>query len=266
MIRAYWWRGGPESGNFGDQLTPILCQRLSGRRVVHAPPHLADVFAIGSILEPWFWPRESWRSFQGMIWGAGRMFGQTPMELPLADVRAVRGRLTLSTIACRHKAAVVLGDPGLLCALLARRTVKKYKLGVVPHWSERDHPLVQHLVSTSSEISLVIICDPVQQVIDGLCECEHILSSSLHGLVAADALEIPNEWLWLNTAAEDRAGKPELKYRDYYSVFGMADKRYLVLNLADNLDTVLRRFGPYARPGMNNLQRDLLEAFPFRNC
>ncbi len=160
MIRAYWWRGGPESGNFGDQLTPILCQRLSGRRVVHAPPHLADVFAIGSILEPWFWPRESWRSFQGMIWGAGRMFGQTPMELPLADVRAVRGRLTLSTIACRHKAAVVLGDPGLLCALLARRTVKKYKLGVVPHWSERDHPLVQHLVSTSSEITLVNICDP----------------------------------------------------------------------------------------------------------
>ncbi len=103
-------------------------------------------------------------------------------------------------------------------------------------------------------------------MIDGSVSASTSSRRHFTSLVAADALEIPNEWLWLNTAAEDRAGKPELKYRDYYSVFGMADKRYLVLNLADNLDTVLRRFGPYARPGMNNLQRDLLEVFPFRNC
>ena len=82
-------------------------------------------------------------------------------------------------------------------------------------------------------------------------------------LVAADALEIPNERLWLNTAAEDRAGKPELKYRDYYSVFGMADKRYLVLNLADNLDTVLRRFGPYARFGDEQPPEGLAGGVPF---
>jgi hypothetical protein len=82
-------------------------------------------------------------------------------------------------------------------------------------------------------------------------------------LVAADALEIPNERLWLNTAAEDRAGKRELKNRDYYSVFGMADKRYLVLNLADNLDTVLRRFGPYARFGDEQPPEGLAGGVPF---
>ena len=38
-------------------------------------------------------------------------------------------------------------------------------------------------------------------------------------------------WLWLDTAVEDRAGKPELKYRDDYdSVYAMADKRYLTVS------------------------------------
>ena len=46
------------------------------------------------------------------------------------------------------------------------------------------------------------------------------------------AIRIPGyDGLRLDTASEDRAGKPELKYRDDYdSVHVVADKRYLTLD------------------------------------
>ncbi|NLS93048.1 MAG: hypothetical protein GXX96_12910, partial [Planctomycetaceae bacterium] len=42
-VRAYWWRGGPRHGNFGDLLTPVLLERLSGRPVEHCSPQEADI-------------------------------------------------------------------------------------------------------------------------------------------------------------------------------------------------------------------------------
>lgn len=264
MIKAYWWQGGSGKGNFGDQLTRRLCERLSGKRVEFAEPHRADILAIGSILDPHFWQPGSWEQYRGFIWGTGRMFGRVPMEFPLAHVLAVRGRLSRSRLGGCNNQAVLLGDPGLLCPLFARPTSKRYKLGIVPHWSETRHPLIGHVAAKSPEIRLIDMCGSVEEVLDSLCACQYILASALHGLVAADALGIPNEWLRLNTGNENRVGMPEFKYRDYYSVYGLEDKRYLTLGPDDTLESILGRFGPYARPGLSSLQQTLTDAFPFQ--
>ena len=56
-IRLYWCRGrgrnDPAQRNFGDYLSPLLVEMLSGKAVRYAPVHRADMMAIGSIL-----PRE----------------------------------------------------------------------------------------------------------------------------------------------------------------------------------------------------------------
>ncbi len=264
MIKAYWWRGGPKQGNFGDSLTPQLCERLSGQRIEHAKPHDADIIASGSVLEPWFWKFDSWESYPGYVWGAGRMFGTHPMTLTKAQVAGVRGRLTLDRLEFPNKETVLFGDPGLLCHLFVRQMKKRYVLGLVPHWTEIQHPLIAGLAASSPEVCIIDVSEPVQDVIDRASQCEFVLSSALHGLALADALEIPNRWLRLDTGNEDRAGMPEFKYRDYYSAFGMEDVRHVRLTPQDTVDTLLAQIPPYHRPGLEALQQSLIGAFPFR--
>ena len=54
----------------------------------------------------------------------------------------------------------------------------------------------KHLASLG--IYLVDIQLPVETFVDELCKCETIISSSMHGLIAADAYGIPNRWLMLS--------------------------------------------------------------------
>lgn len=263
-LRAYWWRGGPRHGNFGDLLTPVLLEHLSGRPVEHTSPHTADIVAIGSVLEPSFWAPGSWNGFAGFIWGAGRMGGQELIEMPSARVAAVRGAWTLRNLGCRNKDAVCLGDPGLLACLLAEKKRSRYKLGVVPHWSELLNPAVSAIAALSPEILLIDPCGSARGVLENICRCQHILSSSLHGLIVADSLGIPNAWLRLNLGHEDRRGMPEFKYRDYYSIFGLEQMGFVTPADASGLDAILERMGTYERPGLEEIKARLLASFPYR--
>jgi len=262
-VRAYWWRGGPRHGNFGDLLTPVLLERLSGRPVEHCSPQEADIIAVGSVLEPGFWAAGSWTGFAGFIWGAGRMTGEKPMEMPAARVAAVRGKWTLRALGCRNKEAVCLGDPGLLACRLAEKKKARYKLGIIPHWSEFLKPAVSAIAALSPEILLIDPCGSVRGVLDNICRCQHILSSSLHGLILADSLGVPNAWLRLNLGHEKRMGLPEFKYRDYYSVFGLENAEFVTPADATGLDAILEKMGCYERPGLEEVKARLLASFPF---
>ena len=183
MIKAFWWKDGPGSGNFGDQLTPLLCRYFSGQTIEWAPAHEADLIAVGSVLDKRFWPDESWRTFEGHIWGSGRMTDDGAIEFPKASIAALRGRLTAERLGDNVPDGVVLGEPGLLVQMLARPMNRRYKLGLIPHWSQREDPLFTSLAKRSSEIALIDVCEPVQSVIDQASRCEAILASALHGLI-----------------------------------------------------------------------------------
>jgi hypothetical protein len=83
-----------------------------------------------------------------------------------------------------------------------------------------------------------------------------VLSSSLHGLIAADALGVPNAWIGLSDAL--RGG--DFKFRDYYGVFGIEP---CMLGLSRDL---LVDPGPavaaWSRPGIDDIRRRLLARFP----
>ena len=225
-----------------------------GVPVEWAPPEHAELIGVGSILE------KLPGNFKGAIWTTGFMHESSQREFPRARVLAVRGRLTLDRLTGRSNGNVALGDGGLLCNELSPSVRKKYKLGVIPHFVDVDDPFVKTLADGSGDIRVIDICAEESEVMQTVAECEHIISSSLHGLILADSLGIPNRWLELNRGAEIVTGEG-FKYRDYYSVFGLQPEP-LRLASASTLDQVINSIGFFTRPGLQEIRSNLRATIP----
>jgi pyruvyltransferase len=251
-MNVHWHQCGRKRGNLGDKLTPLLLDYF-GVSFEWVPPDKAKLFGIGSVLHlvP---PR-----YRGIVWSTGALFGSDSHDLSGAQVLALRGRLTLSLVKCRERDAVCLGDGGLLASLFFRPCRKHYKLGVIPHYAHADEPVFTDL-ARHSEIRRIDICDEPRSVIQQIGQCEHILSSSLHGLIIADSLGIPNRWIDAASNSSKILGSG-FKFRDYYSVFGFDNLEPEVLRPGDELDRLLTLFEDYRRPCIEDLKASLLESF-----
>jgi pyruvyltransferase len=194
-VKAYWARRAGQ-GNFGDVLTPLLFRRLCGVRLRWVERESAELFAIGSIAE--LIPP----GFTGIVLGTGCMFDQA-IELDRARVLALRGVLT-ARLAGVHPP--LLADPGLLASDLLTQAVA------------RDIPVGTVRAAGDPRPSIGLALDPLgepEELIHAAARCERVVSSSLHGLVLADALGIPN--MWDPYPTDPAAG---FKFRDYASAFG----------------------------------------------
>ena len=111
----------------------------------------------------------------------------------------------------------ILGDPGLLVSKIYPNNVqKKYKLGIIPHYSEKTDFNKQIIKLSQNDYKIIDIQQDVKFVVEEICQCECILSSSLHGLIFADSYNIPNRQLIIS----DKLAGGDYKFRDYYSAFG----------------------------------------------
>lgn len=194
-MKAYW-ATGPGTGNFGDILTPLLFERLHGIRLEWSERESAELFAIGSIAE--LIPP----GFEGIVLGTGCMFAD-PIDIHRAEVLALRGAFT-ARLAGLH--APLLADLGLLARdLLGPRPRRDVPIGTVRHATDPRPPM---------GIALDPLGDP-EAMIAAADRCQRIVSSSLHGLVLADALGIPNMW-------DPHPGVfgDGFKFRDYASAYG----------------------------------------------
>jgi pyruvyltransferase len=263
VLKVFWWQRGPQFGNFGDELSRALVEKLSGCRVVWSSLAEADLVAIGSLLEPHLARPVEWSKFAGTIWGSGRMYDGEALDLSAVAVAALRGKLSLQRVAVSDPGALALGDPGLLVSELADRAVPTTLLGVVPHWSERRHPFFRSPLCQAPGVEVIDPCAPLEVVLAKLRCCRHILASALHGLIVGDAYGIPNRWLRLQTGREAVAGYPEFKYRDYYSAFDRALPAPLSLSGSEPLGAVLSAFAEYRPPQVEPIRRRLLATFPF---
>jgi pyruvyltransferase len=251
MIDLYWWN---QDANFGDQLSPRVCGALSGQDVRFAEPGRdCDLVAIGSILQHVHGER-----FCGAVWGTGLVSDEREVpDLSNARVFAVRGRLTAQRIGAHD---VALGDPGLLCNRFARPRPKRFRLGVIPHYVDRDDETVRRVVASSASFTWIDVTAGVAHVMDRVAECDVVASSCLHGLVAADALGIPNAWIELS----DKVIGGRFKFHDYYSVFGIEKPEPRTLATLDDAERILASVADYDRPGLEAIRTELVRAFPMR--
>lgn len=137
------------------------------------------------------------------VWGAGIIDDNKPLSVKPKKVYAVRGPLTRDKLL---RGGVICpdiqGDPSLLIPLYyhPQRHIR-YKYGIIPHVSNQsivDDMLMEGMrVSESRDIQIIRLGQYKywHDIIDQICECENILSSSLHGLILAEAYGVPNVWI-----------------------------------------------------------------------
>lgn len=252
-LKLHW---ASSKKNFGDWLSPALCRRLSGREVVHAEPERCELLAIGSVLGRL---GHGWLSHRTTVWGSGFIEDRSPVS-QRHRYCAVRGRRTAALI---KKADIgAIGDPGLLCSLLlpaGEVPLKKHPIGVIPHYKDREHPAVAaFLEAHPGSVALDVFSDPVE-MLRRVAECEVVLSSSLHGLIVADAFRVPNFWVEISGPLRgDR-----FKFWDYYSAFGLPEWQPMDLTQGVPVKVMEDARQSYQRPGLEQIQRDLLKSFPF---
>jgi pyruvyltransferase len=125
-----------------------------------------------------------------------------------------RENLMNNSISCPE----IYGDPGLLIKKYSSPvSIKKYKLGLIPHKSEKNlNPLKDF--SKIPEVKIIDI-ENTKNFLNDLNSCEKIASSSLHGLIFSDSFQIPNIWISLS----DKIDGGQFKYLDYYSSIYKSD-------------------------------------------
>ena len=246
-MRAYWHG----EGNWGDILTPLLVERLSGDR-----PRFSrrggKLLAAGSILH---------QARKGdLVWGAGILspsLAPSPRVARSLDCRAVRGPLTRAIlIELGATVPEVYGDPGLLAGRLfdVTRVEVGHELGVVPHYTdlERARALLPE------DVLVIDITSGLEPVVQQIASCAIIASSSLHGVVAAEALGRRVVWFKLG---EDIWGWP-FKFQDHFLATGRIIQPLELSGEADPL-AALRSAAVDAAPPPSFDLDALLAACPF---
>ncbi len=184
-----------EPTNLGDDLNRTFLAELTGKEVLpysyclltrwFRRPHY---LCIGSLLHR-FCRTDS------VVWGSGMMRPFVIGRKKPARICAVRGPLTRaqmldSGIDCPE----IYGDPAILLPLIYHPSPdRKYRIGLIPHLSDLNNPVVQYYAGFQD----VLLFDLKQYsswrtFVDNLLSCEMILSSSLHGCILADAYGVPN--------------------------------------------------------------------------
>jgi pyruvyltransferase len=228
VVRAFWWKGKP---NFGDRLTPLLLERFARIEVQWALPKDADIIMVGSILEavPHMW--------NGIICGTGKMYEHTQVHLPRANILALRGPLSAHGVPGNY----AIGDAALLANELVA-VEKRYNLGIVPHWSDKGLERRHEFKSFSPRI-IRPDGDPLE-VLREIGRCRKIVSSSLHGIIVADAFGIGRR---TELAPQLKKEGGLFKFRDHSAAVGVEFElgvvqhapRYIVSDLQQRMYDVL---------------------------
>jgi len=79
--------------------------------------------------------------------------------------------------------------------------------------------------------------------IDEICSCDFVISSSLHGLIIAEAYGIPSQWVEFGTYVDGW----EFKYYDFYESIGKMNEVPLKINETTTYETIMEKKSNWSR-------------------
>ena len=227
--------------NMGDDLNRLLMQHFFKKQLADkARIDNFNIMGIGSCLGSCFYGHDKClnpirleakkisAAFHGIghIWGTGFIeeYPYDKMKLIRNNIKfdIVRGELTRQGVSkvLRQELDVPLADGGLLAPYLIenKKIIKSDRIGIIPHYREKTHPAVRRLMDSVGERAVLIdVQDDSINVITQIAACDYIISSSLHGLIVADAFNVPNSRIKIT----DKLLGTGFKFDDYYSAFNM---------------------------------------------
>lgn len=247
-----WITSASTHNNVGDYLSLVIVENMCAQNGVGLSMPVSSrkhLYAIGSILPGYQ---------DAVVWGSGFGYDKPKKWYSPAynwihrnvhklDIRAVRGpetRRILSTmgIDCPE----VYGDPAVLMPLFYQGNAEreKHEYIVVPHYSKHENYKGYNTLSTFTR--------NYKDFIDRLLEAKLVISSSLHGIILAEAYGIPVVML-KDTPSEDIT-----KYKDWYYATGR-----MSFPIADSVEEAVSMGGtPLESGAIEQMQEALLKTFP----
>ena len=247
----YW----NKSINVGDVLGPVITEWILERKGISKETcvkHTKVLLTVGSVI--------GMRPYDAVIWGSGILSEGRACQvlkrrkIVKLDVRAVRGPITRKFLAGAGYDVkdTVCGDPAILMPLLyfPEKTEKKYKASIITHWS-RD--CVDEEAIQSGLHTINVATDDYRFFIDEICSSERVISSSLHGIILAEAYGVPAVFINRNNCMDAEL----LKFYDWYL---STDRPSVVVarSMTEALNAV-----PMELPQLSDMQANLLQAFPY---
>jgi pyruvyltransferase len=208
-------------GNWGDNIGYLVLKHFSNssklkyedifhcayyRDNLNSVRKNGKILSVGSIMQTTL--------SKDIIWGSGCLSPESIGEIP-KKVYAVRGPLTRKALIDRGiECPEVYGDPALLFPKIYNPKIeKKYEYGIIPHYidyANKEHLKLIYYLGLQGVKIINITTNPFT-FIDELLSVKKVLSSSLHGLIAADAYKIPNAKINLSVLVGN-----EFKFMDYF--------------------------------------------------
>lgn len=258
-------RHGINHRNLGDDLNYYLMNRISNRPiVVYNGFWLArklkkkNYLCIGTLLDA-----VNYSNPQTVVWGSG-VSGQERSFVPPLEICSVRGYKTLEFLSTHGiECPNSFGDPALLLPRYYSPFFqrKKYKLGIIPHVIDLDFDVINKIRETQTDILIIDLAhyEKWTDVIDQICSCEIIASSSLHGLIVSDAYNIPNCWITLS----GKISGGLFKFYDYFSSVNRKDSEPIKIEKISDLVQVYKQVSLWKSIEIDT--DEILKCCPFLN-
>lgn len=258
-LNMYWWEGRP---NFGDVIGPWLGELITGRPVVNVkgkknPDH--GIVSVGSLLNHLDAPGYS-------VWGTGLIEPLTTADISRlvsrvpATISAVRGEKTRAELIGKLGWDVpeVYGDPAMLLPEFYSSSSISLpnEIAFCPHYAHAKGVPADH----NHGYNFVDISQTPSSVIDTISNSRVCISSSLHGIIIAQAYGVP--WVWLRAADSGLVGD-KFKFFDFFSGIGVDEVESQDVELKDFKNLDIESIAKHASlPKMKFDSARLLDAFP----
>ena len=249
--------------NWGDELNENIIKYLTKRKAVFLPScalgrfiHIKSYLLVGSIIT-------SFSLTHTIVWGSG-IINDNKMEKLCGTpdkICAVRGPKTRYELEKKGiQCPEVYGDPALLMPRFYQPSMqKRYSMGIIPHYIDLKKDDVVRLCN-DSRVKLIKVQGYKEwtDFIDEICSCDIIISSSLHGLIVAEAYGIPSLWVEFGTYVDGW----EFKYYDFYESIGKVNESPLHVSEKTTYEILISKKAEWRR-GFIDLDK-LMEACPIK--
>ncbi len=251
--------------NYGDVIALYLYERLFKIKLLKTSffDTKDHYVTMGSIL--------SQTNSKSVVWGSGYIANErclkygTPQKILCVRGPLTRAKLLIDSVSCPEK----YGDPALLFPLIFIPKIgnKRYRYGFIPHFVDKRHPVITDLANHENTLFIDIETgDRPLHLIEEICKCDMIISSSLHGLIMAVAYKIPCVWVGFS----DKVIGNTFKFYDFFFSFGY-DSIGLRIDMTNEKewsslleDKVEERQIVIGNDKLYKIGKDLLETNPFK--